>query len=195
MALWLQRQEAVFLHGSYLIWLSQRSQSANAVSNADHDHDYDSDSGLEIKAEDLQPTLSNINPTLPIAQQTTAHILAKTPAHPRQSVQHLITAHGATSFLPALQLFLCEHIPRNNIVPGLQDRFDVFRQVVIVAPPDLRAGGLPKRWRIRATPEVHPGPGRKPGFPARFDMALIAAAEVSSSSDSHLRTLQGMLVI
>jgi len=197
MALWLQRQEAVFLRGSYLNWLSQRSQSANATSNVDHEHShYDSDSGVET--EDLQPTPPNKNPTLPITQQPMAHILAKAPAHPRQSVQHLITAYGATSFLPALQLFLRKHIPRSNIVPGPQDRFDVFRQVIIVAPPDLRAGDLPRRWRIRATPEVHPGPGRKPGSPARFDMALITLAdtlEVSSGSDLRSRTLQGMLLI
>ncbi|OJA13910.1 hypothetical protein AZE42_13581 [Rhizopogon vesiculosus] len=71
-----------------------------------------------------------------VAEHHVVHILAKTPAYPWQSVQHVITAHGATMFLPALRLFLREHMPHNNIVPGSQDHFDIFRQVIIVAPPD-----------------------------------------------------------
>ncbi|KAG2112917.1 hypothetical protein BD769DRAFT_1364286 [Suillus cothurnatus] len=174
MALWLQCQDAVFLRSSYLDWLSERSQSATVSSHTDPNcrDDLDSDSDAEIEelqSESRNAAPTNISPTLPIV-----HVLAKTPAHPRQSVQHLITAHGATMFLPALKSFLHKHMPRNNIVPGLHDHFDVYRQVVVVTPPDPRVSDSPKRWRIRATPEVQPGPGRKPGSPARFDMALIS---------------------
>jgi hypothetical protein len=62
------------------------------------------------------------------------HSLAKNPAYPRQSVQQLVTAHGTTMFLQAFKSFLQTHIPHNKIVPGPQDRFDVFHQVVIVVP-------------------------------------------------------------
>jgi hypothetical protein len=186
MALWLQCQETVFLHSSYLEWLSVQSQSATIAGHADHDHDIDSGSDSEM--EDLQFE-SHAAPAKapPVIGQCVLHVLANTPAHPRTSVQQLITAHGTVSFLPALKLFLHKQMPKNRIVPGPQDRFDVFRQVVIVALPDLWVGESPWRWCIRATPKVSPGPGRKPGSPAKFDMALIN----KGARTTNLQTLDG----
>ncbi|KAG1781874.1 hypothetical protein EV702DRAFT_1184927 [Suillus placidus] len=160
MALWLQCQEAVFLHSSYLHWLSGRSQSATASSHTDPNHRDDLESDLDAEIEESQS-----DPTLPI---DVVRVLAKTPAHPRQSVQHLITAHGTTMFLPALKSFLHEHMPRNNIVPGPHDHFDVYRQVVIVTLPDPRVSDSPKR----------------------FDMALISDGVWTSN----LRTFEGVRV-
>lgn len=190
MTLWLQRQEAVFLRGSYLEWLSDQSVSmANRT-----DHKCSDDSGSDSEIEDLQsgscthsatPAKASLMP--PIAGQHIVHILAKTPAHPRQSVHQLATAHGAVTFLPALKIFLDKHMPHNTIVPGPQDRFDVYRQVIIAAPPDLRVSDSPQRWRIRATPEVSPGPRRKPGSPAKFDMVLVS----DSVQTSNLQVLDG----
>ncbi|KAG2100459.1 uncharacterized protein F5147DRAFT_813133 [Suillus discolor] len=161
MALWLQRQEAVFLRGSYLNWLLEQSQSA--PTNFTHDHGYDSDSDSEMEGPNT------------------------TPAYPQRLVQHLVTAHGASMFLPALKLFLRNHMPHAIIAPGLQDRFDVFRQVVITAPPNPLISESPGQWRVRATPEVLPGRGRKPGSPAKFDMAL-------TSNGIQPCTLEGMRV-
>jgi hypothetical protein len=169
MALWLQRQEAVFLRGSYLNWLLEQSQLA--PTNFTRDRGYDSDSDSEMEGPDAVPV-------------NTVHFLAKTPAYPQRSVQHLVTAHGASMFLPALKLFLHNHMPHAIITPGLQDRFDVFRQVVITAPPNPLISESPRQWRVRATPEVLPGRGRKPGSPAKFDMALI-------SNGIQPRTLEG----
>ncbi|KAG2360474.1 hypothetical protein BDR07DRAFT_1289589, partial [Suillus spraguei] len=131
MALWLQHQEAVFLHGSYLNWLWK----------------------------DLQQVV---------------HVLAKMPAYPQRSVQHLITAHGATMFLPALKFFLCNHMLHSIVNPGLQDHLNIFRQVVITARPNPLVSESPRQWCVRATPEVPPGCGWKPGSPAKFDMALMS---------------------
>ncbi|KAG2086165.1 uncharacterized protein F5147DRAFT_791957 [Suillus discolor] len=181
MALWLQRQEAVFLRGSYLNWLLEQSQSA--PTNFTRDHGYDSD--LDSKMEGPNTVPVNTLPILP--KQQTVHSLAKTPAYPQRSVQHLVTAHGASMFLPALKLFLRNHMPHAIIAPGLQDRFDVFRQVVITAPPNPLISESPRQWRVRATPEVLPGRGRKPGSPAKFDMAL-------TSNGIQPRTLEGMRV-
>ncbi|KAG2052203.1 hypothetical protein BDR06DRAFT_1057757 [Suillus hirtellus] len=173
MALWLQRQEAVFIRSAYLDWLSHQPHS--------NPHDFDADSDTDSESE---------TPNLPAAEPLQAsHVLAKVPAHPHQSVQTIITAHGATEFLPALRSFLLKNLPHNTIVPGLQDRFDLYRQVVIVMPPDLRVSDVPKRRRIRATPEKLPS-GQKPGTPAQFDMALIADRPRSS----HLHTLEGVRV-
>jgi hypothetical protein len=168
MALWLQHQEAVFLHGSYLNWLLEQSQLA--PTNFTRDRRYDLDSDLEMEGPDAVPV--NTLPILP--EQQTVHFLTKMPVYPQCSVQHLVTAHGASMFLPALKLFLHNHMPHAIITPGLQDHFDVFRQVVITAPPNPLISESPRQWCVRATPEVLPGHGCKPGSPAKFDMALTS---------------------
>jgi hypothetical protein len=174
MALWLQRQEAIFLRTSYLEWVAKRA------AETERECEYNSDSDAE-------------NNVVPVISQHIVHILAKTPPHPRRSVQHLETMHGAIDFIPAFKSFLQKHLPHNRIVPGYQDRFDVFRQVVIILPPDCRVSESPKCLRVRETPEVLPlSSGRKPGSPARFDMALISSDGVQASKV--LLTLDGMLM-
>ncbi|KAG1718287.1 hypothetical protein EDB19DRAFT_1899407 [Suillus lakei] len=174
MTLWLQRQEAVFLRGAYLDWLSQQPLLAGHTEC----HSFDSDSESDFKSEETVATSST-------SLQVT-HILAKAPAYPHQTVEKLATAHGAVDFLPTLQTFLHNNLPHTTIVPGVQDRFDVYRQVVIVSPPDRRVGEGPKQWHVRARPEVVAS-GRKPVCAARFDMALIS----DEPRSSHLCTLDG----
>ncbi|KAG1747493.1 hypothetical protein EDD22DRAFT_981909 [Suillus occidentalis] len=117
MALWLQWQEAVFLRSSYLDLLSEQSQSATASSHTDPNHRNNLDSDLDTEIED-----------------------------PQQSVDHLITTHGATMFLPALKSFMHKHMPHNNII-----------SVIIITPPDPCTSDSPNQWS-----------------PARFNMALIS---------------------
>ncbi|KAG2079660.1 hypothetical protein BD769DRAFT_1561389 [Suillus cothurnatus] len=165
MALWFQRQEAIFWQTSYLEWMAKCS------AQTEHECEYNSD--CDDENEDF---------VVPVVSQDIVHVLAKTPPHPRQSVQHLETIHGAIDFLPAFKSFLQKHFPHNHIVPGYQDHFDVFRQLVIILPPDPRVSESPKCLRVRATPEVLPSPsGWKPGSPARFDMALISSNGVQAS--------------
>jgi hypothetical protein len=183
MAMWLQRQESIFWRTSYFEWLTAHRNSSCVASQTVRGEDvYDSDSDTDDEALETHVTAPRPDPSLPIVaeQLQMRHILAKTPAHPRQTVQHLVTAHGATDFLPALKSFLQRQIPNNHVVPGYQDRFDVFRQVAIVIPPDGRVSEFPKRLRIRATAEVPPS-GRKSGSPARFDMALVTHDGVRAS--------------
>ncbi|KAG2138250.1 hypothetical protein BD769DRAFT_1351318 [Suillus cothurnatus] len=104
---------------------------------------------------------------VPVVSQDIVLVLAKTPPHPQQSVQHLETIHGTINFLPAFKSFLQKHFPHNRIMPSYQDHFDVFRQLVIILPPDPRVSESPKCLWVRATPEVLPSPsGQKPGSPA-----------------------------
>ncbi|KAG2157667.1 uncharacterized protein EDB93DRAFT_1335093 [Suillus bovinus] len=159
MVLWLQRQEAVFCRTTYLEW--------------NRESEYDSDSDAENEGFDVVPVVS----------QDIIHVLAKTAPHPHRSVQHLETMHGTVDFLPALTLFLQKHLPHNHsIVPGPQDCFDTFCQVVVILPPDPRVSELPKCLQVRAMPEVLPlSSGRKPGSPNRFDMALVSSDGVQAS--------------
>ncbi|OAX37322.1 hypothetical protein K503DRAFT_822070 [Rhizopogon vinicolor AM-OR11-026] len=62
---------------------------------------------------------------------------------------------------------------------------------VRVAQVQVWVSKSPRRWRIRATPEVHPGPDRKPGSPARFDMALTS----DSIRTLSLHTLEGVRAV
>lgn len=188
MALWLQRQEAVFLRGAYLDWLSQQPLLAG---RGEH-HTFDSDSDSESEETDSPKSNTALISPLATAEevQVTQHIVAKVPAYPNQTVARITTAYGATDFLAALQTFLRKNLPHNTIVPSLYDRFDVYRHVVIIAPPDRRVSDTPKRWHVRATPEVAAS-GRNPGRPACFDMALISDRPRSS----RLRALDGKMFL
>ncbi|KAG0696694.1 hypothetical protein DFH29DRAFT_1004362 [Suillus ampliporus] len=154
MALWLQRQEAVFCRTTYLEWVAER-----AARRTEQESEYDSNSDAENEGFDVVPVVS----------QDIIHVLAKTAPHPRRSVQHLETMHGAVDFLPALTLFLQKHLPHNH-------------SIFVILPPDPRVSELPKCLRVRATPEVLPSSsGRKPGSPNRFDMALVSSDGVQAS--------------
>ncbi|KAG1890596.1 uncharacterized protein F5891DRAFT_1131630 [Suillus fuscotomentosus] len=192
MALWLQWQEAVFLRSSYFDWLLERSQSATVSSHTYPNRRNDLDSDLDAEIEEFAaPTNTILSSPTASSSTDVIRILAKHPPHPRQSVDRLITAHGATMFLPALKSFMREHMPHNNIIPGPHDQFDVYRQVIIVTPPDPHTSDSPKQWHIRVTPEVQPGPAsRKPWSPARFDMALIS----DGARTTNLRTLESVRV-
>ncbi|KAG1720298.1 hypothetical protein EDB19DRAFT_1930564 [Suillus lakei] len=91
MTLWLQRQEAVFLRGAYLDWLSQQPLLAGHTEC----HSFDSDSELDSESEETVATSSTS----------------------LQTVEKLATAHGAVDFLPALQTFLHNNLPHTTIVP------------------------------------------------------------------------------
>ncbi|KIJ63898.1 hypothetical protein HYDPIDRAFT_58295, partial [Hydnomerulius pinastri MD-312] len=144
MVLWLQRQEAIFIRGAYLEWLHSRNAA-------------------------LQPSTAATN-----SESTDLYSLAKSPAYPRQTVDVLETVHGAIDFIPALKTFLKNFVPDNTILPGHQDQFDVFKQLVISVPAIPEVGEMLRRWRIRATPAVKvPASSRRPGAPAHFDMALV----------------------
>ncbi|KAG1837672.1 hypothetical protein F4604DRAFT_1885673 [Suillus subluteus] len=168
----------VFLHSAYLDWLSREP---GGRTDSDSHSDLDSGSDSDSSSEEAEAT--------PAGKFGVTHVLAKTPAHPHQSVQKIVGAHGATDFLPALQSFLRTNLPQNTLVPGVQDHFDLHGQVVIVTPPSLQVSEAPMRRRIRASPE-RLASGCKPGGPARFDMALIRVGPRTS----HLHTLDGLRV-
>jgi hypothetical protein len=190
MALWLQRQEAIFLRIAYLEWLRNREVSLRVTHAGAEPSGIDSlvcsSEGSESESIDDKPV--PVRRSLPSSRASLSaatgipgptstietHVLAKAPAYPRQTVEHLEHIHGAVDFIPALNTFLKKYLPRNKVIPGHQDRFDVFKQVVVNAPVVPQVGESPRRWRIRATPAVAaPASGRKPGKAGHFDMVLV----------------------
>ncbi|KAG1851592.1 hypothetical protein DFJ58DRAFT_728813 [Suillus subalutaceus] len=163
MVLWLQRQDAIFLQGAYLDWLAQVPLSAVGRTE-DDSNTYDSDSDSDSDSHETEAATPH---TTSAKQFQMTHVLAKAPAHPHRS----------------------KNLPGCTVVPGVQDRFDVYQQVVVVMPPDLRVGDTPIWRRIRATPE-RLSSGRKPGGPARFDMGLIS----DGPHPVRLQTLHGLRV-
>ncbi|KAG2355602.1 hypothetical protein BDR07DRAFT_1493006 [Suillus spraguei] len=182
MVLWLQHQDAVFLRSAHLDWLTQHP--------LEHDHSVSYDSDSDSDSDSMLKGIGAATPhAIPADQFEVTCVLAKTPAHLCQSVQKIVTAHGATDFLPALQHFLHKNPPNCTLVPGLQDHFDIYHQVVIVVPPDLQISDAPTRRHVRAMamPE-RLASGQKPSCPAHFDMALISDGPHSS----HLHSLKGI---
>ncbi|KAG1833658.1 hypothetical protein DFJ58DRAFT_719411 [Suillus subalutaceus] len=167
MVLWLQRQDAIFLQGAYLDWLAQVPLSAVGWTKDDSNM-YDSDSDSDSDSHETEAATPH---TTSAEQLQMTHVLAKAPGHPHQSVQEI------------------KNLPGCTVIPGVQDCFDVYRQVVVVTPPDLRVGDTPTRRCIRATPE-RLSSGRKPGGPARFDMGFIS----DGPHPMHLQTLHGLRV-
>ncbi|KAG2106537.1 uncharacterized protein F5147DRAFT_746244 [Suillus discolor] len=137
-----------------------------AVSHSVLDLDLDLDSDSEGEAAIPYAT--------PADELQVTYVLAKTPAHLYQSVQNIVYAHhGATDFIPALQSFLRTNLLHNTLIPGIQDCFDVYHQLVIVMPPAFQVSDAPMCRHIQATPE-RLASGRKPGCPAHFNMVLIS---------------------
>ena len=121
--------------------------------------------------------------------------VAKYPAYPHQTVEHLEVAHGASNFVHTLQEFLSQHIPENLIHPSRQDRFDIYKQVVITAPTLPPVGEKLRQWRLRATPAGTSAPnGRKTVAPAHFDMALVKTHE-GGNDEPGQTLLQGQISV
>ncbi|KAG2096657.1 hypothetical protein BD769DRAFT_1631432 [Suillus cothurnatus] len=184
-----EQMEAVFLCSTYLDWLSHQPAGWTDSTSHSHSHSHshlDSDLDSDSRSENAEAAVTH---TTPADNLGVIHVLAKIPAHPHQSVQNIVGAHGMTDFLPALQSFLQTNLPHNTIVPGPQDRFDIYRQIIIVTPPAFQVGEVPmSRW-IRATP-VKLASGWKAGSPDRFDMTLISVGPWSLQ----LHSLDGLQV-
>ncbi|KAH7904195.1 Zn-finger domain-containing protein [Hygrophoropsis aurantiaca] len=198
MTFWLQRQEAVHMQASYLLWHAHHSAGAELVAGDINDGEDDSGSDTEDdhpsrpRGFDMNNTTNSgerVTPDSDGSRAAVLHTIAKAPPHPAMRISNIETAYGAVDFLPALQVFVRKNLPRNSLVPGPQDRFDVYNQVIITAPPNRRASEQPKRFRIRATPAIPPSPnGRKAGSVAHFDMALVA----EHSENMHGPGLKGL---
>ncbi|KAF9245631.1 Zn-finger domain-containing protein [Melanogaster broomeanus] len=170
MVLWLQRQEAIYLRISFLQWLRDRHINTSTDSPPTSDSDDSDPERVEDKPQMHQRHTGSL-PNQQSPRSTGAptdediHSLAKSPAYPRQTIDHLEMAHGAVDFIPALTTFLSKHLPRNKVLPGCQDQFDLFKQVIITAPAISQVG---------ETAVTVPASSHNKNRPAHFDMVLVS---------------------
>ncbi|PCH44893.1 hypothetical protein WOLCODRAFT_91051 [Wolfiporia cocos MD-104 SS10] len=186
MTIWLRRQEATYLRSSYITWLaSLGSDAKNQGSESSEDEESDTNEvATGVIAQAIHESIAE------------SHQLAKVCPHPQTPVEQLETIYGAVDFIPALTAFLRSRYPHQLIIPGHQDRFQVYNQVIVHLPPDRRVSEHTTCLRIRATPSIAQSPGgHKPGAPAHQDTALVrvAASKIPTGGfNNGAKCMQGM---
>ncbi|KAH9831721.1 Zn-finger domain-containing protein [Rhodofomes roseus] len=191
MTVWLRRQEAVYRRSMYLTWRSTlpspsrsnehvRQSPRPRISGSTGTHALESSESESERDEALERVVAQAVRNS-IAEDRR---LAKVCPFPGTTVARLQTAYGAHDFLPALSTYLKKNLPRNRIVPGVHNRFDVYNKVYTHLPPNPRHSEHTTRLCIRATPAKEPpSRSRKPRAPAHQDMALVRC---STGGHTHL---------
>ena len=178
MTRWLQHQEAMDLHATYLQWLNVLIESQEDLGVLDPEpeepmEDDDGEAEYRWEADYANTVLAELKAEE--APSFTYNIAKKSP-FPNTSVARITSAYGATEFLPALQTFLDDHLPRNSLKPNQFDRFDLYNAISILLPSKPHVSDTKRLISVRATAERSNGL-RKPSTPARFDTAVVIEDE------------------
>ena len=166
MALWLQRREAMWIREGYVMWLSENMEDLVRREQISD--------GWEWLDEEDEPASDNDGsaPLHAVKLSTLTYEIAKRAPFRNVSVKDLATNFGATEFIPALTMFLHEHVPESPVKPGPHDSFDLFKQVKIALPSNRHLSEKDRTQHIRAIPEVKAN-GHKAGAAAVFDTTLV----------------------
>ena len=133
---WLQCQEAMDLRAAYLQWLNILIESQEDLDVLDPDPEEpmeDDDGEDEHRQEAIHANAVLAELKAEQAPSFTYKVAKKSP-FPNTSVARITSAYGATEFLPALQTFLNDHLPRNTLKPNQFDRFDIYNVISILLP-------------------------------------------------------------
>ena len=174
MAVWLQRQEAMWMKDSYLMWvnhhlpglLKNAAMDDGSVDKADIGlEDVDVDEAAAVTGCD-RPTNSTLSPQI--------WQVAKTPPYQNMSAEQLGTQFGAEDFIAQLTVYLnsCSPFPPNS-----NDRFNAYHQVKIVLPPNRYINNLMRTHWIRTTPAVF-RKGRWHESSGHFDVPLVVVDKI-----------------
>ncbi|KAF8219084.1 hypothetical protein L208DRAFT_1343532, partial [Tricholoma matsutake] len=165
MALWLQRQEAMFVRTAYLMWL----HPTPAVDI----NDLDVDDGEDSDMEELEASTSMSAPK--------HWYIVKHPAFRNVTVDYLETHHLIPNFLPVFLDFLKKYSPCAP-QPSKYDCFGVYKQMHVILPPNEFIGSIQIKERICTTP-AHSATGQQPSVPAYFDTAFVIEDLVQYNHD------------
>ncbi|KAI6101513.1 hypothetical protein EDD16DRAFT_1696818 [Pisolithus croceorrhizus] len=160
MALWLQRQEAMYYKSAYLAWRKPRAVGL--------------ESGCKGNARDSE---THIGDPARSAAVKAHYKVAKIPPHHQVSVNSIESDHQAFEFLPALEHFLVSQLGRKRVIrPIRSDQFDVYNYLYVTSGPSVIAGHSQSFQKIRASPKMA-AHGRKAETPTRFDTVFMMDRE------------------
>lgn len=165
MAIWLQRQEAIGLRSAYLAWCLHRADTDNH-----HDEEV-SDSDTE-ELDDL------------VSHPSKHWRVAKNPPFSNVSIDYIETNHHLSNFLQVLTSFIQKHMPHAP-KPSKYDRFNVYKQVSLLLPPNRYTSTNLNIDRIRTTP-ARGRQGRRPAVIAQFDTVFVIETPATYRPSSSL---------
>ena len=171
MAVWLRRHEAMWVRESYLIWVDKRLESM--VRTVEEDVLDDDEDVVDATHRDINMNQRDHNITHSRDHELNIrYSLAKQPPHQNLTVEKLTQNFGTTNFLPALTTFLRQNLPGTTITPTIRDRFDAYKQIVLLPPSDRYLGDRIVMERVRTTPSTKAS-GRALAKPPHFDTAFV----------------------
>ena len=171
MTCWLQHQEAMDLHAAYLWWLNILIKSQEDLSILDPEpeelmEDYDiGEAEYCQEADHVDAVLAELKAE---AAPSFTYKIAKKSPFPNTSVACITSAYSAMEFLPALQMFLNNHLPCNTLKPNQFNCFDIYNTIPILLPLKPHISNTKHLISVQATAE-HSNSPWKPSTLARFD--------------------------
>ncbi|KAG6824958.1 hypothetical protein H0H92_005300 [Tricholoma furcatifolium] len=165
MALWLQRQEAMWMCDVFCKWVANGRVKALPVIVDQEDDENNEVVFTHVNASALPSPASNVT-------SRTSYMIAKCTPFTNVTVHHLASEFGAVDFVPTLTNFIRRSFPRSTIFPNQFDTFNLFKQIVITHPQNMYLGSHLVTSRIRTTPRIE-AHGRKPETLAHFDTAFV----------------------
>lgn len=188
MAMWLQRQEAVFRFGLFLGWMGRLPAEVEVVDGADKDDEDEDDRNLEDleDAGAVKHFHSGPNGTVSL------YHLAKVAPYPNMTVAHLIDTYDVPQFIPALRTYFESHHIAGT--PSDRDRFPVYTQLTVRLPHHDAIDDKKRLNRIWATPAIPATTGFN-GRLAHFDTALIKTSTGDENPATAGTGLHGTLTV
>jgi hypothetical protein len=165
MAIWLQRQEAIFLRSAYLAWCLPQTDTDNA-------HDSEEDVSDTEDVEDL------------VSHPSQHWKIAKKPPFANVSINYIATHYLLSDFLQVFTSFIRKHMSHAP-APSKYDRFNVYKQVSLILPANRYISDKVNIDRIRTT-SAHEREGRRPAAIAQFDTVFVIETPATYKASSSL---------
>ncbi|KAG1751380.1 uncharacterized protein EDB91DRAFT_1105119 [Suillus paluster] len=175
---WLRWQESLRIKDAYLQWRASRDVADETLVSAavvDLVKDSDaSDTDSDVDTLDSRQQLHNMSRQIhrfTMLTTTRGYSVPKTCPFPNTPIQRLSENHGASMFIPALEAFLNEHLPRqSHRTLDLQVRVDVYKYLSVLSPALPHISKSKCFFKIRASLGTGSKDVRKPPTPPRFKL-------------------------
>ena len=189
---WLWRQEAVDRFSLYLNWIANGSLPGNAGERQELVQEIVREAGPVDILPDAAESSSATGIAVSIGGnqqiETTYHTATNHPPGLRGiRASVIISDHGASRFLEAVQTFISAH--GSPITPHLFDGFDLFKRITVLLPAIPHASPSDHKNIVRASPPVRAGL-QTAAEPAHLDFALVRTGEKNEKTEG--TSLAGM---